>query len=452
MNDRNNMKLDSHPPVSDERALSLNTDARSIARAGLWVLAIGFGGFVLWASLAPLDQGMTGSGTVVVSGEKKTIQPRVGGVVDAIFVSDGQEVVEGQALVRLNMVQAQSQLEAAVGQWINARCLESRLSAEQSGLANVVFSQDLLGRSADPRVIATMRSQTRLFETRRKELELKLQINKSELLSLQGQLDGFKEIKHHQEARLAAQEKELDSFRELVKKGFISWNRIHEVERDMGELSVDLATAISNIGRTQQAIQENQLKNLQVMQTFRSEVETQLTLVGADVSTLVERIKALEFEVDSANISAPAGGQVMDLAVYTVGGVVQAGQRLMDIVPVRSSWIIKSRFPVMAADRLQPGLPVSIRFSSLQRINTPVLSGVVDTVSADQIIDQHSRLPYYQAVVKPDKNLLAELHRAGLDVKPGMEVEVMVNTGERTLFNYLLKPISERLTSALREE
>lgn len=446
------MKLKAHSSVNERLDLSLNTDAASIARAGLWVLLIGFGGFVLWAGLAPLDQGMTGSGTVVVSGEKKMVQPRVGGVVEEIFVTDGQEVVEGQALVRLNSVQAQSQLEAAVGQWINVSALEARLRAEQSGVDKIVFSKDLLDRTDDSRAMANMNSQNRLFDTRRKDLKLKQQIIENELLSLEGQLAGFQQIKRHQEARLEAQKKELDSFLELVKKGFVSWNRIHEVERNMGELSVDLTTAITNIGRTQQAIQENRLNRMQVMQTFQSEVEAQLTTVSADVSMLEERIKALEFEVDSANVRAPADGQIMDVAIHTIGGVVQVGQRLMDIVPVRTSWIIKSRFPTMAADRLKPGLPVAIRFSSLQRIATPVLTGVVDRVSADQIIDEHTKLPYYQAVVKPDINVLTELERVGLDVKPGMEVEVMVNTGERTLFNYLLKPISERLTGALREE
>ena len=446
------MKFDPHLTGSEADRLALDSDAAGMARLGLWVLAIGFGGFMLWAGFAPLDQGMAGTGTVVVSGEKKTVQTLVGGAVDAILVKDGDQVARGQTLVRLNTVQAQAQLEAAVGQWISARCLEARLNAERSNQGKIVWPGDLLDRSSDPRVGATVELQTRLFETRRREIEIKRRIIEHELASLQGQLVGFKEIKRHQEARLAAQEKELESFRALVSKGFISMNRIHEVERDMGELSVDLATAITNIGRTEQAMNESQLKTLQLVQTFRSEVESQLGSVSDEVSTLAERIKALEFEVESANVRSPASGQAMDLALHTIGGVVQAGQRLMDIVPMQSTWLIKSRFPTMAADRLKPGLPVAVRFSSLQRTNTPVLTGKVDTVSADQIIDEHTRLPYFQAVIKPDQALLSGLERAGLDVKPGMEVEVLVTTGERTLLNYLLKPIIERMSGALREE
>jgi protease secretion system membrane fusion protein len=437
---------------SDAASLSLNTDAQAMARIGLWLLALGFGGFLLWAGLAPLDQGMAGTGTVVVSGEKKIVQSLVGGAVSTIRVREGDMVEQGQTLLQINTVQAQAQRDAAVGQWISARCLEARLGAERADLAQVVWPPDLLARGDDPRVAATINLHAHLFETRRKELRLRQQMIERELASLQGQLVGYQDIRQHQEKRLAAQGKELESYRALVEKGFIAWNRVHEVERDMGEISVDLSTAISDISRTQQSIQENQLKGLQIIQAYRSDVEAQLTLASAEVANLNERIKALEFELDSANVRAPVSGQVMDLAIHTVGGVATPGQRLMDIVPIRSAWLIKARFPVMAADRLNPGLGVAIRFSSLQRVRTPVLTGVVDTVSADQIVDQQSGIPYYQAMIAPDPKLLAGLKQAGLDIKPGMEVEVLANTGERTLLNYLLKPMLERMHGSFREE
>jgi protease secretion system membrane fusion protein len=430
----------------------LNADAGAMARLGLWVLGVGFGGFLLWAGFAPLDQGMAGSGTVVVSGERKMVQPLVGGAVQAIFVREGDLVSQGQPLVQLNSVQLRAQLDAAVGQWISARCLEARLTAEQVEAGRIDWPPDLLVRSSDSRVKPTIGLQNRLFETRQQELRTRRQMVDHELLSLEGDLASYQVIRRHQESRLAAQEKELNSYRVLLDKGFISRSRVHEVEVFIGELGVDLSTAISNISRTQQAINENQLKRLQIAQVFRSEVEAQLTQVNAEVASLVERIKALEFEVDSARILAPVSGQVMDLAVHTVGGIVPAGQRLMDVVPQQVGWLIKARFPVMAADRLHPGLPVAIRFSSLQRTSTPVLTGRVATVSADQIVDSQTRLPYYQVMVQPDLTLLKGLRRVGMEVKPGMEVEVLANTGERTLLNYLVRPIVERMSGALREE
>jgi protease secretion system membrane fusion protein len=446
------MKPVSGPHNKDVASLPLNTDAQAMARIGLWLLALGFGGFLLWAGLAPLDQGMAGAGIVVVSGEKKVVQSQVGGAVAAIRVHEGEMVEQGQTLLQINTVQSLAQRDAAVGQWISARCQEARLSAERAELGQVVWPADLLARNDDARVAATISLHARLFDTRRKELHLRQQMIERELASLQGQLAGYQDIRRHQEVRLAAQGKELESYRALVEKGFIAWNRVHEVERDMGEISVDLSTAISDISRTQQSIQENQLKALQIIQAYRSDVEAQLTLASAEVANLNERIKALEFELDSANVRAPVSGQVMDMAIHTVGGVAAPGQRLLDIVPNRSSWLIKARFPIMSADRLIKGLGVSIRFSSLQRVRTPVLTGVVDTVSADQIIDQQTRIPYYQAMIVPDAKLLAGLRQAGLEIKPGMEVEVLASTGERTMLNYLLKPLIERMHGAFREE
>lgn len=429
-----------------------NADAGAMARLGLWVLALGFGGFMLWAGFAPLDQGMAGSGTVVVSGERKIVQSLVGGAVQSILVREGDLVRQGQPLVRFNSIQLQAQLDAVVGQWISARSQEARLTAERVEAERIEWPADLLARAADPRLKPTMALHARLFETRRNELLTRRQMVEHELAALNGDLAGYNEIKRHQQARMAAQEQELASFRELLGKGFISRSRVHEVEVLLGELGVDLSTAVSNISRTQQAINENRLKMLQIAQSFRSEVEAQLTQVNAEAASLIERIKSLEFEVASASVMAPIDGQVMNVAIHTVGGVVPAGQRLMDIVPLHESWIVKARFPLMAADRLHPGLPVAVRFSSLQRVNTPVLTGRIATVSADQIIDEQTQIPYYQATVQPDRTLLGELERVGLQVKPGMEVEVLVNTGERTLLNYLLRPIVERMSGALREE
>lgn len=439
-------------PASTKPATPLNTDVTGMTRLGLWVLAVGFGGFMLWAGFAPLDQGIPGSGTVVVSGERKVVQSLVSGRIDAILVQEGDRVEKNQPLLRLNSIQAQSQLDTALGQWITARATEARLSAERAGLGAVTWPDDLLARNGDPRATAAMALQAQLFQTRRNELDVRRRLIKNELASLKGQIDGLTEVRRHQEARLASQDKELASYNALVKQGFISSNRVYEAERDKGELSVDLASTITNLGRLQQAIQENTLKDLQIGQTFRSEVEAQLASVSAEVSTLSERIRALEFELSNTTIMAPTGGQIMAPTVHTIGGVVQAGQRLMDIVPLQTAWQIKARFPIMAADRLKPGLPVSIRFSTLQRVATPVLTGVIDTVSADQVVDEISRTPYYQAMIKPDAKLVAELKQAGLEIKPGMDAEVMASTGERTLLNYLLKPVSDSMSGALTEE
>lgn len=442
-------------PIYIDRQADLlvpDTDPTGVARLGLWLLALGFGGFLLWAGLAPLDQGVLGSGTVVVSGERKTVQSLLGGAIERILVREGDQVHEGQVLVQLNTIQAQSQLDVALGQWLSARSVEARLIAERLARDGIDWPQDLLARAVDPRARAAMELQGHLFATRRAELASRLQILQHEEAALAEQLAGFKEIKRNHEAQLQYQQQELEGLRELAREGYVPRNRLFEAERNAAQLGAQLASAISDIGRTRQAINESKLKALQQTQAFRGEVESQLTQVAAEASGLAERIKALDFEVRNGSILAPVAGQVMGLAVHTEGGVAPAGQRLMDIVPQGSSWLVKAQFPPMMADRLKPGLPVDVRFASLQRVNTPVMTGQVATVSADQLIDEHSRLPYFSVEVAVSPEAISDLRAAGLEVKPGMQAEVIIKTGERTLVNYLMRPVTERLIGAFKEE
>ena len=429
-----------------------DTDAAGIARFGLWLLVLGFGGFLLWAGLAPLDQGVVGNGTVVVSGERKIVQSLFGGGVERILVREGEVVHQGQVLVQLNTIQAQSQLDVVRGQWLSARSVEARLIAERLARDNIEWPQDLLAQASDTDVRASMELQGHLFATRRAELASRLQILQHEEAALTEQLSGFMEIKRNHETQLKYQQRELEGLRELAREGYVPRNRQFEAERNAAQLGAQLASTISDIGRTRQAINESKLKVLQQVQAFRSEAESQLTQVSAETASLTERIKALDFEVRNGSILAPVAGQVMGLAVHTVGGVVPAGQRLMDIVPQGLAWVIKAQFPPMMADRLKSGLPVDVRFASLQRVNTPVMTGEVSTVSADQLIDEHSRLPYFSVEVTVSPDAINELREAGLDVKPGMQAEVIVKTGERTLMNYLMRPIAERLVGAFKEE
>jgi len=432
--------------------LAPDADATGIARLGVWLLVMGLGGFFLWASLAPLDRGVAGSGTVVVSGERKTVQSLAAGVIDRILVREGGRVEQGQVVVQLNVIQAKSQLDVALGQWLSARAVESRLMAERLNRDKIEWFPDLLAKASDPRAHAAMELQGYLFTTRRAELNSRLKIGEHEEASLTEQLAGYEEIKRNHTVQLQNQQQELKGLRELAQEGYLPRNRLFEAESNAAQLGAQLASTISDTGRTRQSINESKLKSLQQTQIFRSEAESQLTQVAAQTSSLAEQIKALDFELGNASIVAPVAGQVMGLMVHTVGGIATAGQKLMDIVPQGASWVIKAQFEPMMADRLKPGLQVDVRFGSLQRVHTPVIVGKVATVSADQLVDEHSGKPYFAIEVEVSPQAIASLSDAGLDIKPGMQAEVLVKTGERTLMNYLMRPISERLTGAFKEE
>lgn len=427
-------------------------DANRTAKLGLWIIAIGLGGFILWASLAPLAQGVAGNGTVVVAGERKTVQALAGGAVNEILVREGDHVQANQLLIQLNTVQAQAQLEVALGQWFSARSSEARLNAERHGLQMIDWPEDLLARREDPRAKRNMELQDNLFETRRAELSSRQQILANQAASLQEQLRAYEQIRNHLETQLDYQRKELTGLRQLAAEGYVPRNRLFEAERNSAQLSAQLTSGISDIGKTRQNIAESKLQALQLQQSFRIEAESQLASTAAEASSLGERIKALEFEVSNAAIRSPVDGQVIGLAVHTEGGVIPAAQRLMDIVPRGSAWIIKAKFEPLVADRLKIGLPVNLRFSSLNSATLPVVEGRVLTVSGDQLLDEQTGLPYFAVEVEVGAEAVAKLLAHGLEVKPGMQAEVMVQTGERTFLNYLLSPLEKRIRGALKEE
>ncbi|MFF7710277.1 HlyD family type I secretion periplasmic adaptor subunit [Pseudomonas sp. NPDC007930] len=429
-----------------------SSDAAGTARRGLWFLLIALGGFLAWAFFAPLDQGVVGQGTVVVAGERKTVQPLVGGVVEQILVNEGDAVTQGQLLVQLNTVQAQSQLAVTRGKLINARATEARLTAERLKQTTITWPDDLLALAADPRAKAAMALQQNLFSTRAAELASRQGIVEHEIASLNQQLKAYQQVRGNYDAQLGFQREELQGLRELARDGYVPRAKLFEAERNAAQMSGQLASSIGDIGKTVQSINESKLKALQQDQEFRRDAETQLSDVAAEAAGYAEQIAALEFEVANGALKAPASGQVLDLTVHTVGGVATAGQALMSVVPQGTPLGVTARFPPMLANKLKPGLPVQVHFTALQRVDTPVVIGRVTTVSADQLIDEQTHTPYFSARIELPADTLTKLRAAGLPIKPGMLADVTVVTGERTLVNYLVKPLRERLLAAFKEE
>jgi protease secretion system membrane fusion protein len=429
-----------------------STDAGSAARYGVGFLAVALGGFLLWACLAPLDQGVIGSGKVVVAGERKAVQSRVGGVVEKMYVNDGDRVTQGQLLVQLNTLQAQSQLDVTLGKLLNDRSIEARLIAERMGESTIKWPAELLERANEPRVKAAMALQSQLFQTRRAELGSRVQILEHEVQSLQQQLRGYEGVKRNYDAQMQFQQQELVGLRDLAREGYVPRNKLFEAERNAAQLAGQIASGVGDIGKTRQAINESRLKILQTQQEFRRDAETQLSEVSAEAAGFADQIRALQFEVDNGAIRAPVAGQVMDLSIHTEGGVAQAGQTLMQVVPLDAPMAITARFEPLMANKLRPGLPVHVHFTALQRVDTPTVTGTVSTVSADQLLDEQTHQPYFSAKVDIPAETVVALQSAGLLVRPGMLADVTVVTGERTLMNYLMKPLRERLIAAFKEE
>lgn len=430
--------------------VELSTDAKPYSRLGWMFVLFGFVGFVVWASLAPLDQGVPLSGNVTVATNRKAIQHQTGGTVDSIKVKDGDLVKAGQVLLTMNSVSAKSALDMARAQFYTAKATEARLLAERGNAKDIVFSQQLLTVKNDPIVANNMQSQKQLFMTRQMSLYNELAAADETIAGMQSQLVGLEESMTSKKQQRVFLQEQLEGMRDLAKDGYVARNRLLDLERTYAQVNGGISEDLGNIGRLKRQISELSLRKMQRQQDYQKEVRTLLSDVQREGEALQARIKALEYEFTNVEVKAPVDGTIVGMNVFTLGAVVPSGFKLMEIVPVDDALVIEGQLPVNLIDKVHKGLPVELIFSAFNSAKTPHIPGIVTQVSADRTIDERTGAPYYKvkAAVAPEgvKKL------ADLQIRPGMPVEMVVKTGERTMMNYLFKPILDRTHSALKEE
>lgn len=436
----------------DVAPLTVNTDAGAYARLGWIIVLFGVLGFLLWATFAPLDKGVPLSGTVAKEGNRKAVQHQTGGTVQEILVKDGDVVKTGQVLVRMNSVQSGSALEMSVAQYATARAAEARLTAELTGAKTLAFPASLTPYKDDPRVKEAMALQTQLLSSRRMALESELGAMSESVGGLEAQARGLEESRDSKKAELGFLREQLDNSRDLAKDGYIPRARLLELERTFASVSGAVSEDIGNIARTRRQIAEQKLRRAQRTQEYQKEVRTQLSDVQKEAESLESRIKGQHFEFASADVRAPVDGVVVGSNIFTQGGVVGPGARMMDIVPTEDALVVEGQLAVNLIDRVHAGLPVELHFSAFNTNKTPQIPGTVIQVGADRTVDEKTGQPYYKvrARVTPEgAKLIAEKK---LDIVAGMPVDLFIKTGERTMMNYLLKPIFDRSHSAMTEE
>lgn len=441
--------------AGDERALELpgeqvDTNFGGPLRWGLGVLILGFGGFAVWAGFAPLDAGVPAEATVQVAGNRKSVQHLEGGTVDEILIREGDMVQAGQVLVRLNRTRALAEQGVVSTQYIIAKTTEARLLAERDELSEVEFDPELKARfKDDPRYVRAVASQQRLFQTRRDALEGEIAILRENLAGAEQQLQGLEQVQKSRKSQIAYINRELTGVRELAKEGYLPRNRMFELERDAAQLQAALSNDVVEAGRTRNQIAELKLRILQRSQEYQKEVQSQLSDIQKEASALGDRLAAIDYTVQETEIRAPIGGNVQNLSIHTVGGVIGPGTLLMEIVPTDASYLVQARVPVQSIDRVSPGLDVDISFPALNQRIIPNIPGKVLTLSTDRLVDEATNLPYYlaQVEVTPDG---AEMLK-NESIRAGMPAAVLIRLGERTMLNYLLKPFMERLDRSFKE-
>ena len=436
-------------PTDLHKSAAVDMDNERAQRWGWALLVVGFGGFLAWALLAPLDAGITAAGTVVVSGNRKAVQPLVPGKIVAILAKDGDPVTAGQVLVRFDDTQSRSQLDVAKGQWFTSLATEARLTAERTGSGAPEFSPVLKNESADPRALAAMLLQGQLFSTRRKSLSTELAAMREHMRGLELQMQGTEASMRAKQDQLGVLREQLKNLRNLADDGFMPRIRVQDQERSVSAMSGAIAEDTGSIGRSRQSIAEIKIRMVSREQEVRKEKELQLSDIQRDASSLSSRLQGLQFDVVNTEVKSPASGLVLGVAVHTIGGVVAAGSPMMEIVPRDEVLKIEAQIPPHLIDKIKPGLPVDILFTAFDQASTPKIAGNLTQVSADVLMDPKTNLPFFKASIDVTPEGMVKLKKN--EIRAGMPAEIFVRSGERTAMNYLLKPLMDRVQRSMTE-
>lgn len=442
------------PPASADASASAHppADTGRAARVGLWALGLGFGGFLLWAGLAPLDEGVPSQGTVMIDTKRKTVQHLSGGIIRQVMVQEGQHVQEGQTLLELDAATMRANFESVRQRYLSLRAMQGRLQAEQAGQDSISFHPDLQEAKVDPLIQVQMQTQSQLLQTRRFALRAALQAIEESIQSQQSMLQTYDAMLIQRRSQLALVQEELGNTRSLVAEGYAPRNRQLELERQLADIQTAIVELLGNSQRAQRAVAELRQQSQVRRQEYRKEVETQLAEVLREVQSDAEKLNAVRADLARTEIRAPATGQVIGLAVQTVGGVIQPGQKLMDIVPEDEPLLLEARIDPHFIDRVHPGLKTDVRFNAFAHTPQLVVQGEVQSLSNDLLSEQvgGTVVSYYLARVKVTPEGMKTLGTRRM--QPGMQAEVVIKTGERSMLTYLLNPLTKRLAASMKEE
>ncbi len=435
-----------------QQALRKYADTSSVARIGLTVLALGFGGFLLWAALAPLDEGVPTPGSVTIDTKRKTVQHLTGGIIKEVLVGEGDVVKEGQVLIRLDQSVSKANFESVRQRYLGFSAMKSRLLAEQSGAPNVTFDSVVLQAAAkDVNMQQQINTQQQLFSSRKAALQADLQALTETTAGYKAQLESSQEMLVQRNKQLAILREELASVRDLVRDGYAPKNRQQELERSVADVQSSIADLNGGSIRSTRAIAEINQRMIARRAEYRKEVETQLAEASREVQSDAERYTAQKEDLQRVDVRAPASGQVVGLAVQTVGGVLQPGQKLMDIVPKQQELLLEAHIAPHLIDKVRTGLNADIRFSAFSNAPQLVVEGKVLSVSGDLIADPaNPQMSHYLARLQVTPDGMKAL--GARQMQPGMPAEVVIKTGERSMLTYLLSPLLKRVAGAMKEE
>jgi membrane fusion protein, epimerase transport system len=434
----------SETPLSEEQEL-LNSD-RDAVRFGYLVILVVFFGFGAWAAIAPLQSAAQGTGTVQVEGHRKLVQHLDGGIVTEILVANGDYVIQGQPLVKIDGTKVNADLNIVEGRLWAKRALVDRLLSERDD-KDLIIATDWLVKLDDDRVAMARANERALFEARRADLLGEKEVLEQRIAQMRSGIQGTQAVLAAKKSIAASLSSEVDELQELLDEGYVDKQRIRQLERSRAQTLGEVSDLSARIASSEVSIDEAKLQILQLEKRFKTQVIDLLTRAEEELYDLWQRHAALKIKMERTTVRSPSDGIVLALKPNTIGAVVSGGEELMSIVPDTNKFLIDTKLSPMDIDRIQIGQEAEVRFSVFKDAYS--ITGELIKVSADSLIDKATGEPYFEAKVRlldQDMKLLGEYR-----LVPGMPAEVLVKTGKRTLLGYLTSPLHRMFEESLIE-
>ena len=431
-------------------------DPKRDIRIGAMIAALFFVVLLGWAALTPLDAAVRANGVISVLGNRQAVQHPTGGVVTALNVREGQQVRSGQVLIELSAPETRAAERALTSDYFTLLAQRARLIAEQTGAPSFEPPAEFAGLDAADRALAVsaLRLQMGEMRARRAALAAEQSVLVQRGRQLSEQQTGYAQRRQSliEQHRLIGDE--LEGMREVAKKGFVSTNRIRALERAEAELQGQQAAMAAEMARAAEGIGETRLQSLSLARSTQEEIATELRQTETRLSEVLPKLISAREQLQRSQIRASATGRVVGLSIFTVGGVVEPGQTLMEIVPDRSTLVIRAQVDPADADDVYVGQEAQLQFESLRGTNLPLIAGRVRTISADSFVDEASGRSYFVSEIDVEPAELQKIQQllGRGELRPGLPVDAMLNVRKRTALQYLLEPLTRTFRRSLHEQ
>jgi HlyD family secretion protein len=426
---------------------------QSISRhmlAGLVIVLVMAGGVGGWAGTMTLSGALIAQGSVVVDTNVKKVQHPTGGIVGELNVRDGDHVKQGDIVVRLDDTVTRANLAIVTKGLDELYARKARLESERDGRDSVKFPAELLARAEEPEIASILDGERKLFDLRRNARIGQKEQLRQRVDQLREEISGLKAQRVSKEKESKLIDREKDGVYDLWKQKLVPLTKLTELERSAVRLEGEAGQLVAQTAQASGKVSETELQIIQIDRDLSSEVAKETREIDGKIGEFVERKVTAEDQLKRVDIRAPQDGMVFQSNAHTVGGVITAGDVIMLIVPDSDNLTVEAKVNPQDIDQVHNGQTALLRLSAFNQRTTPEILGTVTRVSADTTTDQRTGQTYYTIRIAMPAQEVAKL--GDVKIVPGMPVEAFVQTGDRTMISYLVKPLHDQLMRMFREK